>query len=189
MTRETATISKRTESGHKRRLVEDGRDILEHDGPEALTLRAVGKAAGVSHMAPYRHFDDKDDLLAAIAETGFADLAKTMQRAAESPEGPRAVGHAYIDFARRRPALYRLMFGPVLPDRTRYPGLADAGQAAFARCVETADATGAPASEARAIALWSLVHGLASLLIDGRVAIDGDEDDMIDAVLAVSRPV
>lgn len=175
--------------------------LLEADGLEALTLRAAARAAGVSHMAPYRHFADKDALLAAVAEWGFRALAVAMRESADGTRTPRgrlkAIGLAYLAFARRRPALYRLMFGPTIIDKSRFPELAEAGRAAFACYAEAIEATAprgtrrAPDGErAVAIATWSLVHGLASLLIDGRIALPGDaqaERALIEQVLEVHK--
>jgi AcrR family transcriptional regulator len=184
----------------RRRLIECSAHILERKGLAALTLRAAARAAGVSHMAPYRHFADKDALLAAVAETGFRALAADMGVVAAMPHAPeakmRAIGGAYVAFALSRPALYRLMFGPTLIDRAGFPDLAAAGDAAFGRCLEAvAAARGmSPDDESvrtAAIATWALVHGLASLLIDGRITLPDDPDArlrLIDQVLESYRP-
>jgi len=183
----------------RERLVLEATTILEAQGLEALTLRAVAGAAGVSHMAPYRHFADKDSLLAAVAERGFRALSADMGAAAtgesETAARLRAFGLAYLDFARRRPALYRLMFGPTLAGKPQFAGLAHAGGEAFAHCAqavatlkrERGAAPGAD-TQALAIATWSLVHGLAMLLIDGRLPLPDDaraQDALIGEVLAL----
>ncbi|MBN8442791.1 MAG: TetR/AcrR family transcriptional regulator [Thauera sp.] len=183
----------------RERLLDEAITILEAQGPEALTLRAVAGAAGVSHMAPYRHFADKEALLAAIAERGFRALSAAMGDAGRSGQDLlsqlHAFGLAYLAFARRRPALYRLMFGPALAGKPQYAALAQAGGEAFAHC---ADAVAAILREravvadaepqALAVATWALVHGLAMLLIDGRLAITeggAEEDALIAHVLAL----
>lgn len=159
----------------KTRLVTVARLLLERDGLDALTLRAAAREAGVSHMAPYRHFKDKDELLAAVAEQGFRALTAFMDRAAAAHGTLRAGGVAYVTFALENPALYKLMFGGRLASPARFPSLAAAGAEAFERCVAAAGEKKSRASgeEQRlaAIALWAAVHGLASLAIDGVVTL------------------
>ena len=187
----------------RQQLIDRSIEILERKGLEALTLRAAARAAGVSHMAPYRHFADKDALLAAVAARGFSDLGRDMARAAGRKQaesnGLQAIGKAYLKFARRRPALYRLMFGPSLTGRERFPDLDKAGSATFAHCAEAVAAALSRKRnvrdtdiEAAAVATWALVHGLASLLIDGRVALPAGaraEERLISNVLSVYRRV
>ena len=175
--------------GLKLRLIAMARRVLERDGLEALTLRAAARAAGVSHMAPYRHFKDKDELLAAVAEEGFRELAAYMDTMAASGD-PRASGIAYVNFALDNPALYRLMFGAGLPSPARFPELFAAGAEAFRHSLP-ASGTGvldtvSGETPASAIARWSIVHGLASLAIDGRVTLPPkgpERDARIAAVL------
>ncbi|MEJ2630838.1 MAG: TetR/AcrR family transcriptional regulator [Acidihalobacter sp.] len=183
----------------RNRLIGEAIAILEHEGLEALTLRGVARAAGVSHMAPYRHFTDKEALLAAVAETGFRELSADMggaaSKTATAKERMRAIGMAYLRFARRRPGLYRLMFGPVQPDETRFPKLAEASRATFAHCAEavaertaSTEQANAGAQEALPLAAWALVHGLSSLLIDGHFGTQRspeDEDRRIGEVMAL----
>ncbi len=159
----------------KIRLVAMARGLLERDGLDALTLRAAARKAGVSHMAPYRHFKDKDELLAAVAEQGFRELTDFMDRAASGNASPNASGIAYVSFALENPALYRLMFGAGLAPLERFPRLFAAGAEAFQRCLDASGAKGARTVDgetpAAAVALWSIVHGLASLAIDGLVTL------------------
>ena len=151
-------------------------DILAEHGVPGLTLREVARRAGVSPMAPYRHFDSKDALLAAVAEEGFRRLA---QRLGDTPHADPmddlvAQGMAYVRFACDEPALYRLMFGPFLRRFEDHPGLMEAAltaKAALTRAI--AAATPAASEQVRAdvaLACWSLEHGLASLLVDGRLS-------------------
>jgi AcrR family transcriptional regulator len=167
----------------KSRLTGAASDLLEREGLEGLTLRAAARACGVSHMAPYRHFASKDDLLAAVAEQGFQALAAALDAAVQPGDRLGAgVGVAYVEFARANPGLYRLMFGAALMPCDRFPSLIAAGRAAFERCVESARRLGydcaMPADDdappAAAAAVWSLVHGLACLIIDGLIAAPED---------------
>ena len=185
-------------SNLKSELIETAIGILESRGTDALSLRLVARAAGVSHMAPYRHFDNKTALLAAVAETGFRDLVSAINEAVDVQVDDalrsRAIGMAYVSFARRRPALYQLMFGPQFADHEQYPGLDEAAQMAQARCVEAVrllgPATGGSAADIRplGIAVWSLVHGLAQLLIDDWLDLPEkrhEQEQLIEQVLDV----
>ncbi len=179
------------------RVVEAAIQLLEAEGPDAVTLRAVAAAVGVSHMAPYRHFPSKDLLLAAVAERGFDELSDGMEWAAGDVAPAlarlRAFGHGYVDFALRRPALYRLMFGAKPVNDDRPAGLTRAGARAHEFCADTVAAVlegGGPVDPERhralTVATWSLVHGLALLLIDAQVVPDPGPDrreELIDQVL------
>ena len=181
------------------RLLTVARAILERDGLEALTLRAAARAAGVSHMAPYRHYASKDELLAAVATHGFHTLTHEMDDAtakrADQAGQLECLGISYVLFAMRNPALYRLMFGANLPNRARFPGLVEAGNAALHRCQRIVKGeTGASEKpvgcepEPAAVAIWSLVHGLASLAIDGLIKLpEADSASLKKEVQTVLR--
>jgi AcrR family transcriptional regulator len=155
--------------------------ILERDGIQGLTQRAAAREAGVSHAAPKNHFGDLAGLLSDLAAVGFERIAAMMRAEvrAEDPPGARleAVGRGYVKFARTHPGLFQLMY--------RSERL-DMGRAALRDAVAAAGrvlygAVGAVREEALAEALtlqqaahiasvWSLVHGFAVLLLDGRLA-------------------
>jgi AcrR family transcriptional regulator len=148
--------------------------LLSKRGAESLTLRAVAKSAGVSHAAPYHHFRGLDDLLAAVAERAFASLAGDMQPAAALPQARErllAICAAYVDFARRKPAQFRLMFGPLLARKRQFPGLLAAADRTFQILLSAASAYDPAQGPLLALSGWSLAHGLANLNIDG--AFDG----------------
>ncbi|HEU5439085.1 MAG TPA: TetR/AcrR family transcriptional regulator [Ktedonobacterales bacterium] len=161
-------------------LIQAGLAILTEEGVQALTLRAAARRAGVSHNAPYRHFADKEALLAAIAEEGFLELAARIEAArAAAPASPRAQleesGWAYVQFALAHPDHLRVMFGSPISDPQAHPGLLAAGARAFNSLVEIIQA-GQHAGEiisgdARqlAFAAWGMVHGLALLLTNQQV--------------------
>ena len=196
MKKETAKSLSGKNSSLRQVLIDRSIEILETNGLNALTLRAAARAAGVSHTAPYRHFADKDTLLAAVAEIGFRDLAAAMDRAVKrNPKRAlRAIGLAYVGFARQRPALYRLMFGPALAATASSAELEKARNAAFSQCTNIVTATFPVESDSDsgnvadlAIATWSLVHGLASLLVDGRIALPSSarsQEQLIERVLS-----
>jgi len=156
-------------------LIAAGVALLEERGAGALSLRAAARRAGVSHAAPYRHFRDRDALLAAVAAEGFRRLDAALARAAAADEDEApALAEAYVAFALDHPGLYRLMFGPCVAGREDDPVLAAAAAAAYGRLAAAgarrlAGRPEAPPPGLFALAAWSLVHGLASLLLDGRL--------------------
>ncbi|MEN8151913.1 MAG: TetR/AcrR family transcriptional regulator [Planctomycetota bacterium] len=160
-------------------LVTAGVSILGRDGAEAVTLRAVAREAGVSHAAPYSHFRDRDDLLAAVAVPGLRELTGRLRSAVVTCEGDgpdriRAFGRAYVEFAIERPDAYRLVFDSGLAS----PGLDEVSDLAFAilrRAVEAGQASGSVArgpSAGLATFAWASLHGLATLFVDRRLDID-----------------
>lgn len=150
--------------------------ILENEGVDGLSLRALARATGVTQAAPYSHFRDKDDLLAAIAESGFQRLALSMLEHAAGHTTPRArierLLLASIRFADDNKALFRVMFGRELCDLRRFPTLAMTAGKSYAllssALSQRADASDTPQLTA---ALWSLCHGLTTLIIDQRIDI------------------
>ncbi|MCR6629510.1 MAG: TetR/AcrR family transcriptional regulator [Magnetospirillum sp.] len=159
-------------------LVRIAAGMLESGGRPAVTLRAVARQAGVSAPAVYRHFADKEALLAAVAAQGFAALVEAFEAARAGHAAPldalRALGMAYMDFAAARPHLHALMFGPRVPGAEADPDLAHRAERSFHLLVEaTAACLGGQAGPQQvldaAIALWSLVHGYATLRRDGQL--------------------
>ena len=159
-------------------LIQSALAILSETGIAGLSLRAAARRAKVSAMAPYRHFADKDALLAAVAECGFRQLAARLTAAAASATDPRgglaALGVAYVVFACEEPSLFKLMFGPAIETKSAHPALDEAGCACFDALRQAVAAAkffdGDPDLEGVSLACWSLVHGLASLIVDGRLA-------------------
>jgi AcrR family transcriptional regulator len=163
----------------RRALIAAATELLEREGAEALSFRAVARTAGVSQSAPYNHFTGKEDLLATVAEAGFRALgtaqAETAARASAGEDRLIALGLSYIGFAADHPQLYRLMFGVGVPDWHAYPQVSEAKQASFApiRAALGEDFPSnhdATALEHAALAAWGLAHGLAMLRIDGSLA-------------------
>jgi AcrR family transcriptional regulator len=145
-------------------LREAASSILETEGLEALSLRSVARRAGVSHAAPYRHYLNREALLADVATAGFEQLRQELIQAASAPgqEADRIahIGGAYVRFASRHGGLLRLMFGPQLPNRMDFPALATAADA-------IGDEIGkALGDRALGLAVWATVHGLSMLILE-----------------------
>ena len=162
-----------------RALLDAALHIVKTQGTEALTLRAAARLAGVSQAAPYRHFANKEAILAAVAEEGFRSLMAAMRQAATaSGDSPlarlRAVGLGYVRFATSHPSHFRVMFGREMADRSASPSLRQAATDTFNLLVDAisdCQRAGLVRSEAPAadlaLAAWSSVHGLSALLVDG----------------------
>jgi AcrR family transcriptional regulator len=158
--------------GLREALITAGRAILEKEGIEALTLRACARKAGVSHAAPQHHFASISDLLAEIAATGFEDFVKALDTAAAEAPSPvdrlKAMGQGYVAFARERPALYQLMFGVSAPLKSER--LQTAKMAAWDQLANLVSAAAGPDDkEAKAMQVWSTVHGFSMLVISQRL--------------------
>jgi AcrR family transcriptional regulator len=161
----------------RRALLAAAVGILRRRGGKALTLREAARRAGVSQTAPYRHFRDKEALLAAVAEDGFRSLRDAIGAAGSAPEPfakLRAMSVAYVRFAAEHPQHYRVMFSPEVRG-SRHPPLREAAVSAFSELlppiVEGLGIADASSDEvgARAMAVWALVHGLSLLAIDDQV--------------------
>lgn len=154
--------------------------LLAERGAEALSLREISQAAGVSHAAAYRHYADKQALLADLAEAGFRELVQLHRRAvAAAGASPlaqlKASGRAYVRFGVRQPHRLALMFGPAIGDWSAHAGLAQASQALaglLAGIVQdgqrSGELRGGPPADL-ALAAWAMVHGLALLLAGRRI--------------------
>jgi AcrR family transcriptional regulator len=152
------------------RLVDCALGLFEQ-GESDISLRAVARAAGVSAMAPYRHFEDKAALMAAVALRGFAMLEADAAQAdmTNDPcEALTAQGLAYVGFARAHPALFRLMVADGAGLRLPH----EKCQGAYALMVRRVTELAPHQVEAGALACWGLVHGLATLALDGRIPVD-----------------
>ena len=166
-------------------LLEAAEAVLRRDGIASLTLRSIAREAGVSHTAPQHHFGDTAGVLSELAASGHRRMAASMAAKAEGiPPGPasrKAIARGYVSFAVNNPDLLRLMFRSEMLDHTRV-SLVDARQLSARALIGAFDeppkptpgksATFGRLDAAQAIAMtaaWAYVHGLASLLIDGRL--------------------
>lgn len=153
-------------------LIDGALIVLETHGVEALSLREAARRAGVSQTAPYRHFKDKQALLAAVAGDGFQLLLEDIKSASrpyedDPAEAITAMGAAYIHFATDQPARFRLMFGRDILNRHKYEELDNVTE-------ELSNAIGRMLpNPALGLGLWSAMHGLAWLLIEEVVDMGG----------------
>jgi AcrR family transcriptional regulator len=161
----------------KQTLLDAAVVLIAEVGPQAFTLREVARRAGVSHNAPYRHFQDKDDLLAAVAAQGFDRLTESMQKAMQkgrtASERLRLAGRGYVQFALRWPRHIFVMFDA--PASTTLPEYTAAAQRAFQTLLNAIAAVQAEGDlpkgdpQAYAVVAWAGVHGLSKLAISGRL--------------------
>ena len=161
----------------RRALIDAALEVIERDGPAALTLRDLAPKLGVTHAAPYRHFRDKHSLLSAVAEEGFRHLRDAMLAACDEagpdPEARLlATGVAYVRFATSHRGHFAVMFSHVSAPPPDVPDLPREAAGAFAVLLDAVVAAqraemlrrGDPLQLARAC--WAMVHGLATLLVE-----------------------
>lgn len=158
-------------------------ELLAEGDERTVSLRAVARRAGVSPNAPYRHYPDKDALLAAMATQGFHDLRDALAQAdAEAAAAGKfvAMAQAYVRFGVRNPALFGLMFGH--PCSRNHPQTSAAAAETKAVLAERVATAVPPAKhESFMIGAWALVHGLASLVMDGKLP--GDDRQALDTMV------
>jgi len=169
--------------------------LIAERGAEAVSLREISQAAGVSHTAAYRHYADKQALLADLAEHGFRELAQiNRDTIAVTPGGPveqlKACGRAYVRFGVQRPQVLQLMFGQAIPDWTIHPSLQEAANA-LAQTLADVVAAGQAGGTIRAAPLgdvtltaWSLVHGLAMLMAGRRIPVENVDEAFVEHMAA-----
>jgi len=165
----------------KEALLRAALELIAEKGPWGFTFAEAARRAGVSAAAPYRHFRDRDELLASVAQHGFAKFEAALTRAWNGglPSAFAAfeqLGKAYLDFARTEPAYYSAMFEAGIPLDTN-PELLAAGERAFAvlrrateALVATLPAGSRPPALMMALHIWALSHGIASLFGRGDTA-------------------
>jgi AcrR family transcriptional regulator len=163
----------------RRALLEEALRTIQFGGVEQLTLRAVGEKLGVSRTALYRHFSDKQALLAAVGREGFRMLRLALtdawQTHGRGRAGFEAMGLAYVRFAVEHPSHYRVMFGRFLESCSKDADFIDEARAAFQvlvdSLVEQQQAGLVRRDDPLVLArfIWSIVHGIAMLVIDGQL--------------------
>jgi AcrR family transcriptional regulator len=176
----------------KRALTDAALALVAEKGPKGFTLSEAARRAGVSLAAPYRHFADKADLLASVAEQGFLELHQALTVAGDGTsdleERVNELGRGYVRWAVAHPDHYQVMFGAETKDKADHPGLLLAGAQAFGNLLEVITQCVAAglirADDPLTIAgpMWSMIHGIAALAIGGdlkHVGIDEDPDDLV----------
>jgi AcrR family transcriptional regulator len=180
----------------KRALTAAALQLVQEKGPKGFTLREVARRAGVSAAAPYRHFADKAQLLAAVATQGFVQLHETLAATADTTMTDLsaqvlAMGRTYVRWAVTHPDYYQVMFGSEL-DKTQSPEVVVAGERAFGDLLDTivrCQRSGLlPTGDPREMAgpIWSLLHGVSMLTIGSdlvNVGISEDPEALIERSL------
>jgi AcrR family transcriptional regulator len=184
----------------RRAIVRAALEILSETQSAEFSLRELARRAGVSHNAPYKHFADKRELLAAVSTAGFELLTRRMSNEIAKHSNARAqlfaILRAYIQHGEENPALYRLMFGGYLrsPNDAR-PAIERAAAEKTKALLTGAIAKGGlgraipntPRNERKIagaiLACWSLAHGLTMLLADGLVGPRKRYDKLSDSVV------
>lgn len=148
--------------------------IIGEVGVEGLSIREVARRLGVSHQAPYKHFESSDHLLAEIVRRTYAQFSQHLEDRPRHPspaDDMRTLGEAYFRFAMEHPLHYRLMFGTPLPDPAAHPEMMHEARRAFLILQEQIGrlhgrAAGEPlAADSRdALFVWATVHGLATIM-------------------------
>ena len=183
-----------TKSDALRRVVLDAAvAISASSGPDALSLREVAREAGVSHQAPYHHFGDRAGIFAAIAEEGFTKLAEGLQLS--RTHGAVSMCEAYVQFALQYKGHFRVMFRSDLCEVGNYPSALFQADRAFEILLEEAALILGPnttqeQANVHATYMWSLAHGLATLLLDGplekRIGIQKDINALVHQVANIA---
>jgi AcrR family transcriptional regulator len=176
-------------------LVKAALDLIGEKGPAGFTFAEAARVAGVSPAAPYRHFRDRDALMADVAQRGFErladDLAAAWDEGRPSPSAAyKRIGRAYLDFARTEPAYYTAMFESGLPPDLS-PDLAREGDRAFGVLREASEVLIGTLPEGKqppammmSLHVWALSHGIASLFARGdeaRRALPMAAEDLLEA--------
>jgi AcrR family transcriptional regulator len=166
------------------RLLRTASKIISEEGIKKLTMRSLSHKVGVSRTAPYRHFENKDALLLAIAEEGFNELTiryKEINRAKSLDSFTRLqnIGLAYIEFAIKNPGNFKLMFGQEIIEHQRSEKLCSDAKETFNEYLiavkNLQDEKSITNVDYSILAnyFWTMVHGLAILLINGQIQTTG----------------
>lgn len=164
-----------------------------HDGGiGALSLRKLAQDTGVTTMATYHYFKNKEALLVQIAVDGYGDLAQAMQSASDSAgspqDGVKSIMRAYFHFALGNPGIYHLMFGPEIQGKPLIPEFKDAANQSFyimAGAMKShLDASGHEVdADAVGVSFWATLHGLVCLVTDGTILYKSQTDEKIERLI------
>lgn len=177
----------------KTALIDAAERLIKEKGIESLSLRNIASEVGVSHMAPYSHFKNKSELFQAVAAAGFIELSNRMMKVKHDLEDPKALillyGVEYIEFASSNPQLYKLMLSQTHPAKhldtqldSHMPNENDLAlhEASKKPYVLLRDGFARFQSDEQKVKIqaqgaWAMVHGIASLIIEGHIVL---EDNM-----------
>jgi AcrR family transcriptional regulator len=183
----------------KEALIRAALELIAQKGPAGFTFAEAARWAGVSPAAPYRHFRDREELVADVAQRGFQEFEKALEGAWDKgrPEPFAAfdrLGKAYLQFARQEPAYYSAMFEAGISLESQ-PELKDAGEKAFAvlrhateHLVTKMPAQSRPPVLMMALHIWALAHGIASLFGRGDAArrpLPMSAEDLLEAAVLI----
>ncbi len=181
----------------KSQLISSAAILLDSGGQAGVTLRAVAERVGVSHNAPYRHFRDRSALLGAVAEQDFRSLSRAFEQAdavSDAGVAVRRAAAALIDYARRHPARYRLLFSdPGLPSDIELRDAAFGSFEAFSLIVRRCQAEGVlPSGDTVGLTglIYAAIHGAIDLELGGRASGAkglGDIDATVDLLFTLLR--
>ena len=161
----------------RRRVLDASLGLIASEGLEAFSMREVARRAGVSHQAPYHHFPDREAIMAAIVAEGFSMLAEDTRAAGEGAPDAYArlnrIGKAYLSFALAHPAHFKLMFRSEWVKAEKHEEASACAEGAFAVLSEAiaaiSKAEARPMDNPLLMMAWSLAHGLATLMLEGKV--------------------
>jgi AcrR family transcriptional regulator len=183
----------------KEALVRAALELIAEKGPAGFTFADAARWAGVSPAAPYRHYRDRDALLADVARRGFELFEAALTKAwgdgrPDALAGFDRLGKAYLEFAKREPAYYSAMFEAGVP-LDADPQLCEAGERAFGvlraaaeKLVALMPAKGRPPALMVALHIWSMTHGIASLFGRGdaaRRALPMPPEELLEAAFLI----
>ncbi|MFT8814068.1 TetR/AcrR family transcriptional regulator [Acetobacter fabarum] len=155
----------------RKELLDAARAEIAAHGAQALSMASLARRAGVAQSAPYRHFSDREDLLAAVATEGFERFTETLLDAASNGDDLTALNRmaaAYLAFGERNVELYRLMFASgLVPGAAPDSALKRAATASFQPLLDQVTAADPAASHLSAHVRWGQLHGLVMLKADG----------------------
>jgi len=183
----------------KEALVRAALELIAEKGPAGFTFAEAARWAGVSAAAPYRHFRDRDDLVADVALRGYQQFAEALSHAWADgrPDVHVAfdrLGKAYLNFARTEPAYYSAMFEGGIPLEAN-PALREAGERAFGvlrnaveQLIATMPAASRPPAMMMALHIWTMAHGIASLFgrgDNGRRSLPMSPEELLEAAVLI----
>lgn len=160
----------------RRRILDASLTLIAREGLEAFSMREVARRAGVSHQAPYHHFPDREAIMAAIVAEGFEKLRDQISAAGapatDAYDKLTRIGRAYVAFALSHPAHFKLMFRSEWVNANKHEAAGICAGEAFdvlASAIAGLEEEGRPADTITLMMAWSLAHGLATLMLEGKL--------------------